>query len=160
MPEKKVKNCDNTSVGIVVYNTDGKLLLIERKKFPPGFALPAGHVDADKSYEDAARRELQEETGLIAKKLELVGEGRKENKCRRPGGDWHYWKIYKAEVEGAIKKNEDETKGIDWFSPEQIKRLAERTEDYLYQKISEDEWVLKPGLEPVMYEWFKELQIL
>ncbi len=38
------KICDNKSVGIIVWR-DNKVLLIERKKFHFGFALPAGHLD-------------------------------------------------------------------------------------------------------------------
>ena len=35
--------------------------------------LPSGHVEANESPEDAARRELLEETGFIAPNLELLG---------------------------------------------------------------------------------------
>lgn len=37
------KICDHTSVGMFVWR-GGKLLLIERAKFPFGFAVPAGHL--------------------------------------------------------------------------------------------------------------------
>ena len=39
-----VKKCDHTSVGMLVWKNK-KILLIERKKAPFGFAPPAGHVD-------------------------------------------------------------------------------------------------------------------
>lgn len=65
------KLCDNKSVGMIVWRND-KLLLIERKKPPFGFAPPAGHVDDDKSFEVAAKRELKEEVGLDTDNLELL----------------------------------------------------------------------------------------
>ena len=70
------KLCDNKSVGMLVWR-DGKLLLVERKRPPFGFAPPAGHVDEDKSFEVAAKRELKEEVGLEADSMELLMGGGK-----------------------------------------------------------------------------------
>ena len=153
------KVCDHTSVGMLVWK-DEKLLLIERAKFPFGFAIPAGHVDDDSSYEDAAKRELREETGLDTETLELVAEERKENHCRREDGTWHYWKMYKIIPAGDLDRSLDETKQIGWYTKDRVKTLGEKTEKYNNGDISEEEWEQDPGLEPVMYEWFKELKIL
>jgi ADP-ribose pyrophosphatase YjhB (NUDIX family) len=153
-----VKICDHTSVGMMVWN-EGRLLLIERKKFPFGFAIPAGHVDGDATFEIAAKRELGEEVGLEALKLELVLDIRKENPCRREGGTWHHWKVYTTEVSGELKRSLEETKQARWFGTEEIKGLAAKTERYLRKDISEADWEANPGLEPVMYELFKELKV-
>lgn len=155
----KTKICDHTSVGMLVWK-DEKLLLIERAKFPFGFAIPAGHIDDDSSYEESAERELREEVGLEAKELKLVAGGRKENPCRREDGTWHYWKMYQTTVSGDINRSKDETKQAGWYTKDQIKELGNRTEKYNSKEISEEEWNLNPGLEPVMYEWFKELKII
>ena len=156
---KNSKKCDHTSVGILVWR-DNKLLLIERKRGAIGFAPPAGHVDGDSSFEEAARRELKEEVGLEAEDLRLLTEGKKENQCRREDGGWHYWKVYQAEARGEVERSEEETKQASWFDKEELRKLAERTSKYLAQKIPEDEWMRLPGIEPVWYEWFKELKII
>ncbi len=153
------KICDNKSVGMLIYKGDD-LLLIERMKFPFGFAPPAGHVDDKGTFENAAKEEVEEEVGLVPTNMELIKEGRKENPCRREGGTWHYWKIYKVDTEGDIKPSEDETKQAGWFSKNQIEELANRTEEYRAGKVSEDDWQKTPGIEPVWYEWFKELGII
>ena|SRR3989338_5461667 len=153
------KKCDNTSVGMLVWRDDS-LLLIERKKPPFGFALPAGHVDEDRSFEESAIRELREEVGLQAQNLELLIEGRKDNKCRREGGDWHYWKIYRAEAIGEIKRSEDETKQAGFYKKDDLLLLTSKTEKYLKGDIKENDWEKSPGLEPVWYEWLKELKII
>lgn len=153
------KVCDHTSVGMLVWK-DEKLLLIERAKFPFGFAIPAGHVDGDASYEESAKRELSEEVGLEAEGLKLLAEGRKENPCRREDGSWHHWKIYEVITTGDIKRSEDETKQAGWYTKEQIKALGEKTKKYNDKEISEEDWGKSPGLEPIMYEWFKELKII
>lgn len=48
---------------------DDCVVLIERKNPPPGWALPGGFVDYGESFEDAARREAREETGLDVRLL-------------------------------------------------------------------------------------------
>ena len=153
------KICDHTSVGMFVWRND-KLLLIERARFPFGFAIPAGHVDGDPKFEKAAERELKEEVGLSTESLELISEGKKENHCRREGGTWHYWKLYQVIATGEINRSKDETNKADWYTKDEIKKLAEKTEKYNEKQISEDEWNKNPGLEPIMYEWFKELTII
>ncbi|NNK96146.1 MAG: NUDIX hydrolase [Desulfobacterales bacterium] len=46
------------------------IVLIERKNPPYGWALPGGFVDYGESFETAAAREAQEETGLKVSNLE------------------------------------------------------------------------------------------
>jgi len=153
------KLCDHKSVGMLVWQNDN-LLLIERKKPPFGFAPPAGHIDGDNSFEEAAKRELKEEVGLEAKNIQLLIEGRKDNVCRREDGSWHYWKIYKIEADGEVKRSEDETKQANFFTQNDLLLLAGKTELYLRGDIKQSDWEKSPGLEPVWYEWLKELKII
>lgn len=156
MPNKK---CDHTSVGILVWRSN-KLLLIERKKPPFGFAPPAGHVDGDLNFKIAAKRELKEEVGLEIKNLQLLIEGKKDNPCRRLNGNWHNWKIYKALTKGKIKRNLKEAKRIVWYTKKQLRELSQITEKYLSGNFSQRKWKNSPGLEPVWYDWLKELNII
>jgi ADP-ribose pyrophosphatase YjhB (NUDIX family) len=57
----------------VVVVRAGRILLIERRNPPPGWAIPGGFIEYGESAEDAAVRELFEETGLRATELELLG---------------------------------------------------------------------------------------
>ena len=51
----------------IIIETAGGIVLIERKNPPHGWALPGGFVDYGEAFEDAARREAFEETGLAVR---------------------------------------------------------------------------------------------
>jgi 8-oxo-dGTP pyrophosphatase MutT (NUDIX family) len=63
-------------VSVVAVTADGQMLLV--RQYRPvveheTIELPSGHVDAGESPEQAARRELLEETGFVAGSLEHLG---------------------------------------------------------------------------------------
>ncbi|MFA5877515.1 MAG: NUDIX hydrolase [Candidatus Paceibacterota bacterium] len=63
------------AVDCVVFNEADQLLLIRRKNepFQGQYALPGGFVEIGETVEQAARRELQEETSVEAADLHLIG---------------------------------------------------------------------------------------
>ncbi len=57
------------TVDIIIEVAD-TIVLIKRKNPPHGWALPGGFVDYGESYETAAKREAEEETGLVVSDLQ------------------------------------------------------------------------------------------
>lgn len=57
----------------IIIRVDDKIVLIERKNDPKGWALPGGFVDYGESLEQAAVREAAEETGLELTNLRQFG---------------------------------------------------------------------------------------
>lgn len=61
---------------VLVTRKDGKILAVSRPDDPTDMNMPGGGIEPGESPEDAARRELWEETGLIASDLvQIYDEG-------------------------------------------------------------------------------------
>lgn len=76
--EKLIKGNGNGSACVILPITvDNKVVItIEPRTFSQsgvGISFPAGYVEKNESYEDAARRELLEETGYVCEKLIDLG---------------------------------------------------------------------------------------
>ena len=82
----KLPNGNITTLDVVVHpgavtlipiNSRGQIIFIRQYRHPAGqvlLELPAGTLDEGESPEECALRELREEIGMSAKKLEKVGE--------------------------------------------------------------------------------------
>ena len=157
--------CDHLSVGVVIGNQAGEILLIERARLPWGWACVSGHVDEDVNeagqplWSVAARREVQEEVGLELGEMREVGHGVKANSCRREDGQWHEWAVFEATSTGEVSIEQSEVKRWMWANEEQIHSLALRTREWEKGLIGEQDWREKPGLEPVWQQWFEEMGI-
>jgi ADP-ribose pyrophosphatase len=75
-----VERAGRVSAVVILAEHDGKIVLVEQPRAAIGrrcLELPAGLIgdtDAHDSVEAAARRELEEETGFAATRIELLGE--------------------------------------------------------------------------------------
>ncbi len=78
--QMRAENLHHRAVSIAVLGSDGRLLVHRRAAtkdvWPSMWDLAAGGVvAAGEAYEDAARRELAEELGVLSKSWELLGAG-------------------------------------------------------------------------------------
>ncbi|MEK7647115.1 MAG: NUDIX hydrolase [Patescibacteria group bacterium] len=153
--------CDNLSVGVLIFDKKGRLLLIERANFPYGFAPVAGHLDR-LSARERAKEEAHSEAGLEVVRMSDMLECplNRNNPCRREGGTHHAWHIYKAVEWRGVPSETAEAKQIIWADRRKLKELADRTNLYAKGRIAEDEWRANPGLEPVWRDWFVFFKLL
>jgi 8-oxo-dGTP pyrophosphatase MutT (NUDIX family) len=66
-----------THAGGIVVRRDGgrvRVLLVTARRSPGEWVLPKGHIEDDESAEEAAVREVREETGVVAKVGDELGE--------------------------------------------------------------------------------------
>jgi ADP-ribose pyrophosphatase YjhB (NUDIX family) len=92
-------------VGCVVIH-DGQILLVQRGSGAAvgAWSVPGGRVELGETLEQAARRELAEETGLVAGSLRYLGH------VERIGAGWHFViHDFVADVEdaGALAAGDD-----------------------------------------------------
>lgn len=103
-------------VGGLVYDVDGRLLLI-RRAHDPGrglWSVPGGRVEAGESDVEALVREMAEETGLVVQPGELVGRVR-----RGP----YAIADYRATVAGGRLRAGDDAADARWCSAADLAEL-------------------------------------
>jgi ADP-ribose pyrophosphatase YjhB (NUDIX family) len=112
--------------GVVV--RDGDVAVVTPRRGV--LALPKGHPDGDETLEQAATREVREETGLVAEPRGELGEVR-------------YWYTFKGErvlksvtfflfayISGTVEDHDDEVESAAWIpledAPELLSYRGER----------------------------------
>jgi 8-oxo-dGTP diphosphatase len=98
--------------------------------FKYSWAIPGGFVDQDEDLEDAAKRELEEETGLKVERLEQLHTfGRPDRDPRKRVVSVVHWCLLEdgdVEVEAA-----DDAAAVEWFNVEDLPELAFDHEEVL-----------------------------
>ena len=108
------KNLRPTAVDVVVIEK-GAVLLIKRGKepFKGKWCLPGGFVEENESVEQAAEREVKEETGIDVNLVGVLGVYSDPNRDERHTVSIAFLAFPKGRVK--LKKQPNEVKEIKWF---------------------------------------------
>lgn len=113
----------------IIIEVNKKIVLIERKNPPFGWALPGGFVDYGESYETAAIREAKEETNL---NIENLQQFRTYSDPDRDPRRHTASTVFTAQASGEPKAGDDATRAA-LFSRDNLPQLA-----FDHDKILED----------------------
>ena len=120
---------DPKLVAGVIVEMDGKLVMIKRN-LEPGLGLwtfPAGFVDRGEVVEEAARREVREETGLEVELTELVG-------VYSGDGDANVLVVYAGKTVGGKLQAGEEAQEAGLFDPGLLPPLAFERDEAIIQQ--------------------------
>lgn len=116
------------SVAALARQADGRIVLVRQYRYPVDAALwelPAGRIDAGEEPEAAAQRELQEETGFRAGRLEKLAFY-----YTTPGFCDESMHLFRAVdlVESRRDADDDERIEVGAFTLDEARRMIERGE--------------------------------
>ena len=128
---------------VIVEDFEGRILL-QKRADTHEWGYAGGSVEIDEKVEDAAKRELFEETGLIAEELHLLGvySGQEMHNIY-PNGD----EVSNVDIvyvcrkfSGELKRQESEVEDLRFFSVEDMpnemfKPNVPAIEDWIRQKV-------------------------
>jgi 8-oxo-dGTP diphosphatase len=142
------------TVDCVVFGFDGealKLLLIERalEPFKGSWALPGGFVRVDEDLEAAARRELQEETGItevVLEQFQTFGAIRRDPRERVVSVAY----VALTRLEDHRPRASTDARQAVWFPSHELPRLAFDHEEIIRRAM--DRLRTRVRLEPVGFQ--------
>ena len=116
------------SVVIIPVDAQGNIHFVRQYRHAAGIdllELPAGTRDDDEPYEDCAAREIREETGMAAGKLQKVGEF-----YLAPGYSTEFMAVYLATElkHNPLEADDDEFLEVEKISIEKAFEMAEKGE--------------------------------
>jgi 8-oxo-dGTP diphosphatase len=119
------------SVGVIITNANGKVLLLEHILRPgSGWGIPGGFIEHAEQPETAARRELREETGIELENLRML-RVRTLNR--------HIEFLFRAESNEKAEVKSREIKSLGWFAVDEMPEEMSPIQKSTVEKVLRDE---------------------
>ena len=111
------------TVGALILNNEGKILLVKTYKWKNQYIIPGGHVEVGETMEQALKREIKEETNLDISDLKFLCV--KENIF---GKEYHkkkhfIWLTFSCRANSDNVTLNGEAQDYKWVNPEEALKL-------------------------------------
>jgi len=117
-----MSNNVRVGVGVIIVNNENKVLIGKRiSGLAPFYSIPGGHIELGETFENAATREIQEETGLIIHQPQVIAITNNLETFKRE--DKHYVSVVLlAKKYDGILENKEPAKceGWHWMDPNNL----------------------------------------
>ncbi|PIS42954.1 MAG: hypothetical protein COT24_00970 [Candidatus Kerfeldbacteria bacterium CG08_land_8_20_14_0_20_40_16] len=111
-------------VGAYVFNKQGKILLIKSKKYKDKYGGPGGHIEFGETIEQALKRELFEETGLLVSNPKLFDIKELINsKEYKKSGHFVSFRLYGCAFSDKVKLDPKEAYEYVWVYPKKALKM-------------------------------------
>ena len=148
----KLKNLPyRNGVGIMVYNDDKKIFVGKRIDNQKAWQMPQGGIDKNEDTDDAAKRELFEETGIQS--IRIIQRSKKEHyydlpdhllgkiwkgKYKGQKQSWYLVKFLGPDSEININQDHPEFNEWKWVDLDELPSLIVPFKKILYQSVIEE----------------------
>lgn len=109
-------------VGVIIQNSDGQILVGKRKgSHSPYYSIPGGHLENGETFEEAAIKEVFEETNLKIRNLKFVCVTNNLRTFKETNKHYISISMYTNEFEGICKvKEQDKCEEWIWCDIDEI----------------------------------------
>ena len=149
-------NITDLAIGILVWDDQDNLLLLENESYPWGFAPPTTIAKAGSKPEKVADNLLQQ-LGIKVHNLDKIHDDTEDSAEHRRNGTYYQWIIYEASFGNQHKGVTEEEPKAAWVNSRRLQWLADRTKAYQEDQISDQNWEESPGLEQAWHDWLTYL---
>ena len=109
-------------IGVIIQNEQGQLLIGKRKgSHSPYYSIPGGHLENGETFEEAAIKEIREETGLTIGNLKLVAVTNNLRTYQESGKHYVSITFLCTQFEGVPQVMEpDKCESWNWYNPNDL----------------------------------------
>ena len=113
------------TVGALIQNDEGKILLCDSHKWPGLYTVPGGHVELGETCEDALVREIKEEVGLdiIVEELLSIQQVIYPNEFWKKAHFIFFDYLCRAKGKQSVRVDSNEIQATVWVTPEEALKM-------------------------------------